>query len=575
MRINKTQLLLFLILLAGCGGNKDEEARKQYQVGEEFYRVGIYEVAIKEYERVIENYPKSKWRESASKRIEECKIAFEVKEEFDKLFKLKEKGDYSEAKERFLRFIKKYPETELAKEAIYQVGLCYEEEKDFDKAIGYFREVADTNPYARAELESLKRDEENFQKGLVLIKQKRYYEAQRVLSWVKKKNLDETKKISDNIRNILENKRSISFQKRPLETHPSSNKSSEGYNIFHFAREMQAQGSSINHLLARMGMMITQNEVVKTKDSYLIFSWKDNYKEKVDYLLRIQAVGDKDEIKDKWDIEIFIPGKRFCSFLESKLKEGDYYWKVDASNGGYSDIGFFSVGTTFDEKGAKAHSKMVTKAYSRKEEISAIESLIATFEDGDDSTRMIAAQALGSTKDPRAVKPLIAGLEDKNPFVRMSSAEALGKMKDNHATEPLIAAFEKDKNKDVRIIIARTLGNIEDPRTVKPLIVALKDEDEDIRAIAAGALGKIKKLSAVEPLIVALKDEDSYVRMNAAEALGNIGDYRSVEPLIAALKDEDSCVLIEVEEALRCITGKDFGRSREKWQKWWEQDRWK
>ena len=109
---------------------------------------------------------------------------------------------------------------------------------------------------------------------------------------------------------------------------------------------------------------------------------------------------------------------------------------------------------------------------------------------------------------------------------------------------------------------------------VEPLLAILNDKNSDVRFEAVCALGQIKDIRSVLPLINALKDEKWNIRLEAAKALGGLKDNRAIEPLINRLDVEgfssvrDSCA-----EALRTLTGKDFGRLHEEWEKWWEKDK--
>ncbi|MGR3176271.1 MAG: hypothetical protein ACUZ8N_17020 [Candidatus Scalindua sp.] len=77
----------------------------------------------------------------------------------------------------------------------------------------------------------------------------------------------------------------------------------------------------------------------------------------------------------------------------------------------------------------------------------------------------------------------------------------------------------------------------------------------------------LKKVRSLPPRKVKL--ESALGLCLAAVALGGIKDYRAVEPLIDALKDERLIVRVKSAYALYEVTGKDFGRSQEKWQEWW------
>jgi HEAT repeat protein len=211
-------------------------------------------------------------------------------------------------------------------------------------------------------------------------------------------------------------------------------------------------------------------------------------------------------------------------------------------------------------------------ALGRLRDPRAVEPLVEALKDENRRVRAEAAEVLGELKDLRAVEPLIEALKDKEGYVRAKAAEVLGKIKDPRAVEPLIEAL-KDKDSDVRQSAAIALGDLKDLRAVDPLIEALKDEDWRVRQGAASALGKLKDLRAVERLIEALKDKDPVVRWVAATALGELKDPRAVEPLIEALKDKHGHVKERAEEALQKITGKDFGKDPEKWQKWWKENK--
>jgi HEAT repeat protein len=107
---------------------------------------------------------------------------------------------------------------------------------------------------------------------------------------------------------------------------------------------------------------------------------------------------------------------------------------------------------------------------------------------------------------------------------------------------------------------------------VEQLIKQLSDDLWQTRWDAAAALGETKDPRAVDPLIAALKDKNSYVRMTAARSLGTVGDKRAIDALIASLKEDDSHgVQKNAALALKQLTGQDFGKDPDKWQKWRDQ----
>ena len=107
---------------------------------------------------------------------------------------------------------------------------------------------------------------------------------------------------------------------------------------------------------------------------------------------------------------------------------------------------------------------------------------------------------------------------------------------------------------------------------VEQLIKQLSDDLWQTRWDAAAALGETKDPRAVDPLIATLKDKNSYVRMTAARSLGMIGDKRAIDALITSLKEDDSHGVIKnAVLSLKQLTGQDFGKDPDKWQKWGDQ----
>ena len=202
----------------------------------------------------------------------------------------------------------------------------------------------------------------------------------------------------------------------------------------------------------------------------------------------------------------------------------------------------------------------------------AVEPLISSLKGKNWRIRVRAALALGEIKDSRAAEPLLAILKDEDHVIRASAVMALAKINDPSAMEPMITAL-KDEDAFVRIAAARALGYLKDPRASEALLAALRDEDVDVQRRVVKSLVELKDPSTVEPLIAALKVKNKRIQRRAAVALGGIKDYRAVEPLIDALKDEKLIVRVKSAYALYEITGKDLGRSPEKWQKWWAKNK--
>ncbi|HOC01907.1 MAG TPA: HEAT repeat domain-containing protein [bacterium] len=138
------------------------------------------------------------------------------------------------------------------------------------------------------------------------------------------------------------------------------------------------------------------------------------------------------------------------------------------------------------------------------------------------------AWILGEIGDRKAVEPLIVSLSDRDETVLISSIEALGKLKDVRATAPLIEKLKNEWRLSITDKIITSLEHIGE-KAVPQLIDALKSDDAKVRKNVATALGRIMDPSAVEPLIELLDDENKDVGNAAVRALGSITGYAMKE----------------------------------------------
>ncbi|MFH1868742.1 MAG: HEAT repeat domain-containing protein [Candidatus Omnitrophota bacterium] len=247
----------------------------------------------------------------------------------------------------------------------------------------------------------------------------------------------------------------------------------------------------------------------------------------------------------------------------------------------------------------------------------AVEDLINSLNNKIDKARIYAVEALGEIKDASSVEPLIKALSDSNPDVRASAASALGKLGDTKAVDPLIAAI-KDSAWKVRMNAVEALGKLGSQRAGEPLIAAMKDIKTEVRIKIVDALGEIKYDKAIEYLVGVLNDSNRDIQLHTADALSKITgesfgrdisrwkkwreeyllskllDYKAkvevkvmalellqetknpdyIETLFLVLKRDKLKpeVMENAADALRKITGEDFGRDGDAWEKWWRRD---
>ena len=109
-----------------------------------------------------------------------------------------------------------------------------------------------------------------------------------------------------------------------------------------------------------------------------------------------------------------------------------------------------------------------------------------------------------------------------------------------------------------RIVAAAALGRSKDVAAVPALVGVLGDADADFAREAATSLGLLANPAAVEPLVAVVKNRDGYfhnvVRLAAIHSLGQLADLRAVEPLIDAIKDPIAEVSAEAIRSLALLS---------------------
>jgi HEAT repeat protein len=138
---------------------------------------------------------------------------------------------------------------------------------------------------------------------------------------------------------------------------------------------------------------------------------------------------------------------------------------------------------------------------------------------------------------PWAVETILATLEDGSTAVDASLARALGLARDPRAAGPLAALLRAD-SVELRISATRSLGRVGGPACVPALIEALSSEVWAVRAQAAKSLGVLGAAEALQPLERCLSDRAWWVRANAARALRELGDP-GIEALRRAVEHDD------------------------------------
>ena len=186
--------------------------------------------------------------------------------------------------------------------------------------------------------------------------------------------------------------------------------------------------------------------------------------------------------------------------------------------------------------------------------------------------RADAALVLGMLGDRSAIPELLRCLQEKNgrshcftlvdcssrPSVPMWQAAAilLGRLREKSAV-PLLMALLADPDRcppDLASFAIVALERIGDPATAKAIKPYLK----------VGADAPLDNENRAFELRWGL-------RTNAARALARLGDHSGIPVLIDLLDEEPSLVRDYVQRLLEQITKQRFGKDRQRWRTWWQE----
>jgi hypothetical protein len=230
------------------------------------------------------------------------------------------------------------------------------------------------------------------------------------------------------------------------------------------------------------------------------------------------------------------------------------------------------------ELGAKEKNAAVLAAAGRAGEVAVVQSLISWAEDVDESLSKACLLAISRLEPPSHVDPrrfkeqqesstesvrgrgreleLMAGLD--GPTLYLQELRRLIRSK-----------IETVKSEELRTALIVYLGLFRQGGDLPFLEgVLAKTQDKTVRLAALGALGNLGA-EAGEFLLEQLREHGSDLAMQrrCVEALGASGHLPAARVLMDLL--DDPALQEEAFRALRQITGQSFGRSSDRWLRWW------
>jgi len=190
------------------------------------------------------------------------------------------------------------------------------------------------------------------------------------------------------------------------------------------------------------------------------------------------------------------------------------------------------------------------------------EDLLYSLEAGPQRNRVIAAAALGFTRDPEVLSPLLVALEDADPRLVGNALLGLTILEDpNTPTERITSILRYDKDPELR-------GSADAGRA------ALLDSEPIVRAqccLLLAILGDADSFEAIEAFI---RDPVPLVSAAAVRALGVLGETAPerrgdcARALSIELGADDREMRERVRRSLIRLAGRDYGNDEDRWLIW-------
>lgn len=207
--------------------------------------------------------------------------------------------------------------------------------------------------------------------------------------------------------------------------------------------------------------------------------------------------------------------------------------------------------------------------------------IIEQLESGPLANRVIAASALGFTRDVEAQSPLIAALDDSHPDVVGNAL--LGLMLLGRQDTPLDSIcrlMQSSSDEGVRRNAAQCAASLVNAGAQADCVLpaarqGLSDDDAGVRSQCILLLGSLVDTTSLPTLCDHLSDPIPLVASAAARAVAYIGSKSPPDKGLAAralasayAQSEEAAELAYLRRALVQLSGKDRGEDPIEWGKW-------
>jgi len=234
-----------------------------------------------------------------------------------------------------------------------------------------------------------------------------------------------------------------------------------------------------------------------------------------------------------------------------------------------------TAATAEDRTKARELEKVIsTSAHARRDE------LIEQLQSGPPDNRIVAASALGFTRDPEALSPLVACLEDSNPDVVSNALLGLMILGNTQAPlERMCDLMRSSSDPWVRTNAAQCLSSLVSSGARSNCVLAsarlgLSDTEPGVRTFSAGLLGTLLDRESLQGLGDLVHDPVPLVASASVRSLVWIGrqEPRSkgkvARDLAHALEGAREPLRSQLLRGLTELSGISYGEEPKPWIEW-------
>lgn len=236
---------------------------------------------------------------------------------------------------------------------------------------------------------------------------------------------------------------------------------------------------------------------------------------------------------------------------------------------------FLAATTETDRAKARTLEKSImTLTHNRRQEI------LAELESGPLTNRIVAAAALGFTRDEAMQSPLLAALDDVEPQVVASALLGLWLLgKQDTPLDRIATLLTTGDTDEVRTNAALCLSTLirngaRSPSAVPALRVGLLDRGPTVRAHCALALAELGDAQSFQAIADMLTDPTTLVAAASARSLAFLATQdnklrgKAARAMVGAWLHADEPAKTSIFKSMVELSGTNYGSDEEEWLKW-------